>query len=365
MPEEKEDIKIMRMPGNIWIIDTTLRDGEQSPNVSFGSEEKILIAKMLANAGVNELEAGIPAMGEKVRKILTAIKRLHLPCRVTGWCRAVKSDIALAEQCGLKSVHISFPVSKRHLNAFGKDESWIFDRIEEILPIACDRFAHVSVGAQDATRCQEDFLLEFIKKAGELGACRVRIADTVGISNPFDIYDLIRKIKTSIDIEVEFHGHNDLGMATANAFSAVRAGASAISVTVNGLGERSGNIPLEQIAVALNMSGKFNTSIDTGHLMNICNYVADVSGISIPPDKPITGLNAFLHESGIHCAALLKDPLSYQPFLPESVGRKGFGFVLGEHSGSHSIQYLLEKAGINISRDKALRLKEVLCGKNV
>ncbi len=347
---------------NIWIIDTTLRDGEQSPGVYFKPQERINIAKMLAGAGVNELEAGIPAMGPDARKELSEINRLDLSSRITGWCRALKSDIDCAAECGLSSVHISFPVSKRQLDAFGRDESWVLECLDEIIPYACNIFPYVSVGAQDATRCDEGFLLDFIEKAGDCGAYRIRLADTVGVSTPFDIYNLIKRIKLSNDIEIEFHGHNDLGMASANAFSAVEAGASAVSVTVNGLGERSGNAPLEQVAVAMNLSGRFNTTIDIKHLMNLCAYVAEVSGRPIPADKPITGSGAFLHESGIHCAGLLKDPLSYQPFLPESVGRKGFGFMLGRQSGSHSIMHMLGKAGIDISRDEALRLKEVLWG---
>jgi homocitrate synthase NifV len=326
---------------NIWIIDTTLRDGEQSPGVYFSTQERITVAKMLVGSEIN---------------------RLGLLSRVTGWCRAIKSDIDFAAECGLSSVHISFPVSIRQLNAFGRNESWVLESLYEIIPRACDIFPYVSVGAQDATRCDEEFLLEFIAKAGECGAYRIRIADTVGVSAPFDIYNLIRKIKLSSDIEIEFHGHNDLGMASANAFSAVEAGASAVSVTVNGLGERSGNAPLEQVAVAMNLSGRYNTTVDVRHLMNICAYVAEISDRPIPADKPITGSGAFLHESGIHCAGLLKDPLSYQPFLPESVGRKGFGFMLGRQSGTHSIMHMLGKAGIEISRDEAMRLKEVLWG---
>ena len=345
---------------NIWIIDTTLRDGEQSPGVHFNPEERIIIAKMLAGAGVNELEAGIPAMGIEARKELSTISGLSLSSRITGWCRALKGDLESAEECGLTSVHLSFPVSKRQLNAFGKDESWVLNTLHEIIPFACNMFPYVSVGAQDATRCNESFLLEFIEKAGEYGAYRIRIADTVGISMPFGIFNLVRKIKSSNDIDIEFHGHNDLGMASANALSAVEAGASAVSVTVNGLGERSGNAPLEQVAVAMNLSGRFNTTVDIKHLMNLCTYVAEVSDRPIPSDKPVTGSGAFLHESGIHCAGLIKDPLSYQPFHPESVGRKGFGFVLGRQSGSHSIMHMLGKAGIEISKDEALRLKEVL-----
>ena len=350
---------------NIWIIDTTLRDGEQSPGVAFRPEERIIIAKMLSGAGVNELEAGIPAMGPAAKRELSAINHLGLSSRITAWCRALKNDIESAKECGLNSVHISFPVSERQLNAFCRDETWVINTLNEILSFACDKFPYVSVGAQDATRCDESFLLEFIEKAGDCGAYRIRIADTVGISTPFDIFSLIRKIKSASDMEIEFHGHNDLGMASANAFSAVEAGATAVSVTVNGLGERSGNVPLEQVAVAMNLSGRFNTTIDTKLLMNLCTYVAKVSDRPIPSDKPITGSRAFLHESGIHCAGLLKDPLSYQPFLPEAVGRKDFGFILGRQSGSRSIMHMLGKAGIDISRDEAIRLKEVLYGEEM
>jgi homocitrate synthase NifV len=355
----------MNMPENIWIIDTTLRDGEQSPGVRFTPEQRILIAKMLAGAGVNELEAGIPAMGPDAMRDIMAINGLNLSSRITGWCRATKEDIEAALKCDLTSIHISFPVSERHLSVFNKDISWVMNTIDELIPFACSMFPYVSVGLQDATRCERVNLLRFIVRASVHGAYRVRIADTVGIASPFEVYDLVKEITSSCDTGIEFHGHNDLGMASANALAAVEAGAGAVSVTVNGLGERSGNVPLEQIAMILNLLGKFSTSIDPGHLMNICKYVADASNRPIPPDKPVTGINVFLHESGIHCAGLIKDPLSYQPYLPESVGRKGFGFLLGKQSGSRAIMHMLGKAGIDITRDEAIRLKEVLNGEEI
>ena len=355
----------MKIPQNIWVIDTTLRDGEQAPGVCFSPEQRIMIAEMLDRAGVNELEAGIPAMGPDAVKGLMAVNSLNLSSRITGWCRAKKGDIEAAERCGLKSIHISFPLSDRHLNVFNKERSWVFDTLDDLIPFAGKRFPYVSVGVQDATRCDKEILLRFIERASGLGVYRVRIADTVGITSPFEIYSLIKEITSSCDIEIEFHGHNDLGMASANALAAAEAGAKAISVTVNGLGERSGNVPLEQIAVILNLSDKFTTSIDTGHIMNICNYVADAAGRPIPPDKPVTGANVFLHESGIHCAGLIKDPLSYQPYLPESVGRKGFGFLLGKQSGSRAIMHMLGRAGIDITKDEAIRLKQVLHGDDV
>jgi homocitrate synthase NifV len=355
----------MKRADNIWIIDTTLRDGEQAPGVYLDPEQRIMIAQMLDAAGINELEAGIPAMGPDAIKELAAIAGLGLKSRITGWCRAVKGDIEAALKCDLKSIHISFPVSERHLSVFNKDISWVMNTIDELIPFACKRFPFVSVGLQDATRCERVNLLRFIVRASVHGVYRVRIADTVGIASPFEVYDLVKEITSSCDIETEFHGHNDLGMASANALAAVEAGAGAVSVTVNGLGERSGNVPLEQIALILNLSGKFSTSINPGHLMNICKYVADASNRPIPPDRPVTGANVFLHESGIHCAGLIKDPLSYQPYLPETVGRKGFEILLGKQSGSRAIMHMLGKAGIDISRDEAIRLKEVLHGDDV
>ena len=190
---------------------------------------------------------------------------------------------------------------------------------------------------------------------------RVRIADTVGISTPIGIFNLIKSLsESSLDMDIEFHGHNDLGMASANAISAVEAGAKSLSVTVNGLGERSGNTPLEQVATALMLTKGFRSRIKTENLMGLCYYIATVSGRPIPLDRPVTGSIVFTHESGIHCAGLLKDLLSYQPYLPETVGRKGSQFVLGSHSGSRSIRHTLGMAGINISRAEAFRLKEVL-----
>lgn len=346
----------------VWIIDTTLRDGAQAPGVSFRSGVRVRIAEMLADAGVDELEAGIPAMGPGARQELSELISRGLPCRMTAWCRARQHDIDLAADCGMESIHVSFPVSSIHLNAFGKGESWVFEHLETLIPLACKRFAHVSVGAQDASRADPEFLRRFVGFASDCGACRVRIADTVGILTPMGAFRLIQGlIGTAAGVELDFHGHNDMGMATANAVSAVEAGASCLSVTVNGLGERSGNAALEEVAVALQFVPGCSSRIRTQCLTALCQYVAGVSGRPIPPGKPLTGSNAFLHESGIHCAALLKDPLAYQPFDPESLGRKGFEFALGAYSGSRSIRHILKKAGIEISTDQALRLKDILC----
>ena len=357
-PVEKADGKKKR----VWIVDTTLRDGEQAPGVAFDTGAKLAIARLLADLGVEEIEAGIPAMGPEACRDLVRLNGLGLPCRLSAWCRAEQSDIEQAAECGLPGVHISFPLSLIQLEAFGKSRRWVLERMEALVPRAAALFPHVSVGAQDATRCETSFLRRFVRLAADCGAGRVRIADTVGIATPAAIRRIIAPLsRCAPGMQIEFHGHNDLGLATANALCALEAGAGALSVTVNGLGERAGNAALEQLAVALPFTENWRSRLDTRRLMALCEYVARASGRPIPADRPVTGVQVFQHESGIHCAALLENPLAYQPFVPETVGRSGFGFVLGRHSGTASIRHILNQAGIAVSRDEALRLKSVLC----
>jgi len=354
-------MKTLKHSKIVTIIDTTLRDGEQAPGVVFTLEDKVKIAGILADAGVDELEAGVPATGDKAQKDIREIVRLGLPCRLTSWCRAAAMDIAMAGNCGTPGIHISFPVSTILIKAMGKNEAWVLKELERLIPIARWNFDYITVGAQDAIRSDHTFLWSFLKLAADAGAYRVRIADTVGISTPMSVYSLFREIiNVRPDLPLEFHGHNDLGMATANTITALAAGASAASVTVNGLGERGGNAPLEEVVQAVNLSDGLKTNVEAKSLMRVCSYVAESSGRPIPPGKPITGADIFTHESGIHCAALLKDPLSYQPFLPQTLGRMGARFSLGAHSGSRAIQYLLAQAGIAVSEKEAARFKKVL-----
>lgn len=342
------------------MTDTTLRDGEQAPGVVFYTREKLEIAKALAMAGINEIEAGIPAMGEMACKDIKKMAGLKLPCILSCWCRAQKKDIELAAQCNTPGVHISFPTSSILLKTFDKNESWVLEQVEELIDFAKKHFDLVSVGAQDATRTDTGFLKTFAKLAFEKGAKRLRIADTVGMVNPLTVMDLFAELLKELPgADFEFHGHNDLGMATANAFSAVEAGALAISSTVNGLGERAGNAPLEEVSMALGTGG-YKTDIDLSCLTHLCKIVATASGQPIHPAKPIVGKNVFSHESGIHCAGLLKNPSSFQLFDPKIVGGKKSRFIIGYHSGSAGIRHALRQQGIHVSKTHAKQTLEMV-----
>ena len=346
----------MDMPP-IWIIDSTLRDGEQAPGVVFTPDEKVAIAQMLVDAGVDELEAGTPAMGADECRVISRLVNRRLPCRLTSWCRADAHDLDLARRCGTDSVHISFPVSPVLLSAFGKRPGWVITNLNALVARARRNFDHVSVGAQDATRADPDFLNRFAESASAAGAHRLRIADTVGIATPARIGRAIRRIRgVAGEMGIEFHGHNDLGMATANAVTAAESGAAALSVTVNGLGERAGNAALEEVAAALRFASPAPCRIDPMALTRISRFVARASGRPLHPGKPISGSAAFQHESGIHCRALGSDPMAYQPFSPEAIGRLPAELIVGKHSGASSIADALKNCGIYVSAHEAGRL---------
>ncbi len=305
----------------IQINDTTLRDGEQAAGVAFTVAEKVIFATAMDAIGVQELEVGIPAMGSKEAEAITEISKRGLKTKLTGWNRAVRSDIDASLACGLQRVHISVPVSDLQIAVkFQGNSQLVLDKLRETINYACDRGLYVSVGGEDSSRAEESFLLDVALAAQDWGASRFRFCDTVGILDPLTTHQKVERLVSRLAIPVEMHTHNDLGMATANALAGIRAGATSVNTTVNGLGERAGNAALEEVVMALKRIYGINIGINTSKFKAISEFIVDASGCDLPPWKAIVGKNAFAHESGIHGHGVLQNPATYEPFNPEEVG---------------------------------------------
>ncbi len=338
----------------VKIDDTTLRDGEQTAGVVFANEEKLHIAKLLDQLGVEQIEAGIAAMGGDELKTLKNIVKLDLRTSVLGWNCAVIDDIKKSIDCGVDAVAISIAVSDIHIQTkLRKDRQWVLDRIKTSVDYAKSRNVYVSVNAEDGSRADFDFLVEFGLNAKEVGADRLRFCDTIGVLDPFKTYHVIQHlVKECQGLEIEMHTHNDFGMATANAMAGIKAGAKWVNATVNGLGERAGNAALEEIIMALKYIGDVDLGYQTKMLRELSEYVAQASGRQIPVWKAIVGTNVFAHESGIHADGVLKNPKTYEAFSPEEVGLQR-QLVLGKHSGSASIVAKYSEYGIDLSQEEA------------
>lgn len=326
-------------PGaRINIVDTTLRDGEQTAGVVFSNDEKLKIASYLDRIGVDQIEAGIPVMGGFEKDCIKQIVNMGLKASIMAWNRAVIADIKESLECGVDAVAISISTSDIHIqHKLQTTREDVLARMADAVKFAKDNNLYVSVNAEDASRSDMDFLTEFALVGKHAGADRLRFCDTVGTLTPLTTFRFIRTLVDAVGLDIEMHTHNDFGMAVANALSGIYAGANYVGVTVNGLGERAGNACLQEVIMGLKYLMRMDSAYNTTLFREVAEFVAEASGRPLSVSKPIVGSNIFAHESGIHGDGVLKNPLTYEVFSPEEVGLER-QIVIGKHSGSAAIR---------------------------
>ena len=342
----------MNLADKIYIFDTTLRDGEQTPGVALTVDEKIQIATKLNNLGVDKIEVGFPASSKGEIESAKQITSLGLDSTLVGLARSLRKDLDAIIDSDLEYVHTFIGTSPLHRDyklKMSMDE--IVSRAADSVEYAKDHGLTVEFSAEDATRTERDYLFRVFDEVVGAGADFLDVPDTVGILTPVLTRDLVSDIKDNFQVPISVHFHNDFGLATANTLTAIECGANQAHVTVNGLGERTGNCSLEELVMTLKSAYGFDLGLDTTRLYSLSTLVGRLTGVKMPVNKPIVGDNAFAHESGIHVHGILNNASTYEPMSPEMVGHSR-RIVLGKHTGANALKSKLKEYHIDLDADQ-------------
>ena len=343
---------------NIKILDTTLRDGEQTPGVSLTAKEKFRIANKLDEIGIDYIEAGSAITSEGERESIKGITSQGFNAEILSFSRPLNVDIDYCLDCDVDGVNLVVPTSDLHINDKLKTtREDLLDLSNNAVDYCKDHGLIVELSAEDASRSDIDFLRNVYVNAIDHGADRICVCDTVGILTPDSSFELFSKLN-DIEVPVACHCHNDFGLAVANTLSAIKGGASEIHTTINGIGERAGNTSFEESVVSIDrLFSQFSTNVKINEIYDVSKLVARLTGVYIQPNKAIVGENAFAHESGIHSDGIIKNSATYEPMTPELVGRKR-KFVIGKHMGTHGLNSRLKELGLDVNEDQ---LQQICC----
>jgi isopropylmalate/homocitrate/citramalate synthase len=341
-----------RLGGSVGLYDTTLRDGEQTVGVVLDPEQKLEIARLLDELGIDRIEAGFPRVSQDDWDAVKLISDAGLRAEVWGFSRAVPADLEALVELGVRASVIESPISDLKLDALGVAREKMLERITGAMRFAAEHGIHAAFFGVDSTRAQPDFYERVYKAAVDAGAKEVAVVDTLGIASPEAVADLVGRTVEWVgpDTPVHFHGHNDFGLATAAAFAAVRAGAGWVHGTINGMGERAGNANLGEVALALRALYDVESNLRLEKLREVSERVRELSGYALEPWKPVTGDTLFRRESGA-VASQFHDPPSIEPYSSELVNAKR-EIVLGKKSGLDSIRIKAEELGLDLPEER-------------
>ncbi|HZT29994.1 MAG TPA: hypothetical protein VFA33_08935 [Bryobacteraceae bacterium] len=355
-PEVRESL---HFPEKIRIHDVTLRDGEQQTGIVFRRQEKVAIARKLAEAGVHRIEAGMPAVSAEDEAAIKDIVALGLPAEIFSFARCMPADVKLAKECGVKGIITEIPSSDHIIkNAYGKDMDWAMKSSVETTLAAKEAGLYTVFFTIDSTRSELNRLMDLIEKVATEGHMdAMTLADSFGGCTPQAISFVIGKLRERFHVPIEIHCHEDFGLGVANTVAALAAGASVAHVTISATGERAGNVPLEDTVMALRTMYGVDMGIRTEKLYELSKLVQQLAGFEVPPNRPIVGDSLYYIESGIvsmfHRRCRKVEPLEYIPFAPEMVGRPGVDIALGKGSGLANIEEHLERRGIQATPEQA------------